>query len=101
MDFFKGISEVFRGKNGFPSYENKDLTEVIVWTRLKGLWPKLVPEYYVKSWLIYSWQNSCKQHMMNVTLSGQKIKSTAATYNPVYWSMPCVYSDLVYSLMTR
>lgn len=25
MDFFKGISEVFRGKNGFLSYENKDL----------------------------------------------------------------------------
>lgn len=25
MDFFKGISEVFRGKNGFLSYENKEV----------------------------------------------------------------------------
>lgn len=40
MDFFKGIFEVFRGKNGFLLYENKDLIEVIVWIWLKGLWLK-------------------------------------------------------------
>lgn len=39
MDFLKGISEVFRGKNGFLSYENKDRSMTVeYWSKKLESW---------------------------------------------------------------